>query len=150
MDLSKILTINGKPGLYKHLATNKSGVVVESLTDKKRSTVFRQYDISSLEEISIYTELEDVPLKEVFKNIFEYTKGEKVKVNKNKGGELQAFFAEVLPDYDRENVYTSHIKKIVQWFNLLLDKGLLNFDEAEKSADDVKSEDTEKDSSVEE
>ncbi len=149
MDLSKILAISGKPGLYKHLATNKSGVVVESLIDKKRLTVFRQYDISSLEEISIYTELEDVPLKEVFKNMYDYTKGEKVKISTNKGAELQAFFAEVLPDYDRENVYTSHIKKIVQWFNLLLDKGLLVFDEEEKAGEE-KSGEAEKESSAEE
>ncbi len=132
MELSKILSINGKPGLYKLLTTAKTGVVVESLLDGKRSTVFQQYDISSLEEISIYTDSEDVPLKEVLKRVYDYTGGKEALGKKATSKELKAFFAEVLPNYNRENVYTSHIKKVLQWYNILLSKDLLHFEEDKK------------------
>ena len=137
MELSKILSINGKPGLYKMLTTAKTGVVVESLIDGKRTTVFQQYDISSLEEISIYTDSEDVPLKDVLKNIFDYTQGKEALSKKPTNKELKAFFAEVLPTYDRENVYTSHIKKVIQWYNILLSNDLLQFDEDKKETEAV-------------
>ncbi len=135
MELSKILSINGKPGLYKLLTTAKTGVVVESLIDGKRSTVFQQYDISSLEEISIYTDSEDVPLKEVLKRVYDYTGGKEALGKKATSKELKAFFAEVLPNYNRENVYTSHIKKVLQWYNILLSKDLLHFEEDKKEED---------------
>ena len=129
MELSKILSINGKPGLYKMLTTAKTGVVVESLIDGKRTTVFQQYDISSLEEISIYTDTEDVPLKDVLKSMFDYTQGKEALGKKASSKELKEFFAEVLPTYHRENVYTSHIKKVVQWYNILLNKNMFQFEE---------------------
>ena len=146
MDLSKVLAISGKPGLFKMLTTSKTGVVVESLLDGKRFTVFKQYDISSLEEISIYTDLEDVPLKEVLKNVFDYAEGKEVPLGKKDGVNLKDFFAEVLPNYDRENVYLSHIKKVVQWYNLLLGLGMMKFDDEkseEKKSEEAKSKEEE-------
>jgi hypothetical protein len=144
MDLSKILAIGGKPGLYKLLTTSKTGVVVESLIDGKRFTVFKQYDISSLEEISIYTDLEDVPLKDVLKNVYDYAKGQEVPTGKKDGVDLRTFFAEVLPNYDRENVYLSHIKKVIQWYNLLLKTGMMKFEE-EKTEKEEKAEESKSD-----
>ena len=140
MDLSKILSINGKPGLYKLLTTAKTGVVVESLIDGKRSTVFQHYDISSLEEISIYTDTEDIPLKDVLKSVYDYTGGKETLGKKASSKELKALFAEILPNYDRENVYTSHIKKIFQWYNILLKNDILQFDEGDEEKDIVEEE----------
>ena len=134
MELKKILSISGKPGLYKLLATTKSAVVVESLVDGKRFSVFRQYDISSLGDISIYTETGDEPLEEILKRIFKSTGGKPVEVDLNDVKALMAFFENVLPEYDKENVYPSHIKKVVKWYNLLLDKGLLDFEDKEEKS----------------
>ncbi len=142
MDLSEILSITGKSDLHKLVSQMKNGIVVESLVSGKRFPTFSHDKISSLEEISIYTELEDVPLKEVFKAIFEKLEGgaiEGVKTN----DELKVFMASVLPDYDKERVYVSHIKKIVNWYNQLQKKGLLDFSEetAEDASDETENKD---------
>lgn len=134
MDLSKILSIAGKPGLFKVVAQTKNGVVVESLLDGKRFTAFANDRMSSLEEISVFTVNEDMPLKDVFKNIFDKQESKTAINHKSDGKELKAFFEKILPDYDKERVYTSDIKKVIQWYNLLLEKEMLNFkdEEAEK------------------
>ena len=129
MDLSKILSISGKPGLYKMLAQTKNGMVVESLSDSKRFTVFAHERISSLEEISIYTNDEDLPLKDILKSIFEKQNGEAAISYKSDSAELKTFFEEVVPTYDKENVYVSDIKKVIYWYNLLQEKGMLEFEE---------------------
>lgn len=129
MDLSKILSISGKPGLHKMLAQTKNGMVVESLSDGKRFTAFAHERVSSLEEISIYTNDEDLPLKDVLKSIFEKQNGEAAISYKSDPAELKAFFEEVVPDYDKENVYVSDIKKVIYWYNLLQEKGMLEFEE---------------------
>ncbi len=131
MDLSEILSIAGKPGLFKVVAQTKNGVVVESLLDSKRHTAFASDRISSLEEISVFTETEDMPLKDVFKNIFDKQEGLSAINHKSDAKKLKAFFEAALPDYDKDRVYTSDIKKVLQWYNLLLGKELLNFDEEE-------------------
>lgn len=140
MDLSEILSIAGKPGLFKVVAQTKSGVVVESLLDKKRLTAFASDRMSSLEEISVFTEDDDLPLRDVFKSISDKQEGKEAINHKSDGKDLKAFFEEVMPDYDKERVYTSDIKKIIQWYNLLLKNEMLNFEEepasAEASADD--------------
>ncbi len=136
MDLSEILAIAGKPGLFKLLTQTSKGVVIESLVDRKKQTVFAHERISSLEEISIYTSEEDMPLKEVFKAIFKLTEGGKAISHKGSGAELRAFMEEAVPNFDDERVYTSDIKKMIQWYNILLDAGLMVWDEKEDEQED--------------
>ncbi len=131
MDLSEILSISGKPGLFKVIAQTKNGVVVESLLDKKRFTAFAHDHMSSLEEISVFTETDDIPLKDIFKNIFDKQEGKAAINHKSDAKELKAFFEEVLPDYDKNRVYVSDIKKIIQWYNVLHGQELLVFTEEE-------------------
>lgn len=132
MDLTKILAISGKPGLYKNVGNTKTGVIVESLTDGKRFPAFAHERISSLAEISIFTHGEDVPLEDVFKKIAEKYDYKPAINPKSGSGELKAFMEEILPDYDEERVYASDIKKVVQWYNILAEKNMLEFDEEEK------------------
>lgn len=127
MDLSKILAISGKPGLYQSIAQTKTGVIVESLIDGKRFPAFSHERISSLAEISVFTEGEDIPLKTVLKSVYEKYQGGKAIDHKASGSQLQAFMEEVVPDYDKERVYSSDIKKLVMWYNLLVEKNLLDF-----------------------
>ena len=129
MDLSKILSISGKPGLYNMLAQTKNGLVVESMTDGKKFTAFSHERISTLEEISIYTEDEDISLKEVLKFMYEKLNGKAALSHKSSSTELKAFFEEVVPNYDKENVYVSDIKKVINWYNLLQEKDILSFEE---------------------
>ncbi len=143
MDLSEILSITGKPGLYKVVTQAKNGIIVESLNDGKRFTAFSNERISSLEEISIFSETEDIPLKEVFKSLFEKFEGKAAISHKSDGKELKAIFEEVVPDYDSERVYVSDIKKVIQWYNLLAEKEVLNFEEeAEEDKAEIASEET--------
>lgn len=131
MDLTKIMAISGRPGLYKMLTQTKNGLVVESLTDGKRHTAFSHEKISSLEEISVFTNDEDMPLKDVLKAIYEKREGKEALSHKSEPAKLKAFFEEAVPNYDRERVYVSDIKKIVSWYNLLQKLELLDFTEEE-------------------
>lgn len=126
MDLSKVLSIAGKPGLFSMVSQSKSGLIVESLLDGKRIPAFSHERISSLEEISIFTETDDVPLKEVLQNLFKKEDGKKTISHKSSANELKALMLEILPDYDEERVYVSDIKKLVNWYNLLVDKNLID------------------------
>jgi hypothetical protein len=132
MDLSKILAISGKPGLYKMLSETKTGLLVESMDNQKRFPVFAHEKISSLEEISIFTEEEDLPLKEVLKKIHDSLEGKKAPDHKSDPKELKAFFKEAIPDYDEERVYNSDIKKVIQWYNQLQEHKMLDFSEEEE------------------
>lgn len=132
MDLSKILAIAGKPGLYKMLAQTKNGLVVEGIPEGKKFTAFSHERISTLEEISIYTEGEDKPLKEVLKAIYDKQNGEAAPSHKVSNDELKTFFEEAVPDYDKDNVYVSDIKKVINWYNALHKLDLLDFTEEEK------------------
>jgi len=138
MDLSKVLSIAGKPGLFSMVSQSKSGLIVESLLDGKRIPAFSHERISSLEEISIFTEVDDVPLKEVFQKIFEKEDGKKTISHKSSANELKALMESILPDYDRERVYVSDLKKLVNWYNLLVDKNLIGL---ESKDDDTNKED---------
>jgi len=132
MDLSKILSISGKPGLYEMVGQTKNGAIVESLADKKRFPAFASERISSLEEISIFTNDEDISLKEAFKAIYDKQAGEKAIDHKSSNKELKAFFEEAIPDYDQERVYVSDIKKVINWYNLLHEYEMLDFTEEEE------------------
>ncbi|MBU2651483.1 MAG: DUF5606 domain-containing protein [Bacteroidetes bacterium] len=136
MDLKEILAISGKPGLYKLVSQTKTGAIVESLTDGKRFPAFAHEKISSLEEISIFIENDDIPLKEVLKKIHEKQAGGPAPDPKGETEVVRAFFEEVLPEYDRDRVYHSDIKKVLTWYNLLLEKEMLDFTEEESTEEE--------------
>ena len=140
MDLSKVLSIAGKPGLYQMISQSKSGLIVESLIDGKKIPAFSHERISSLEEISIFTETDDVPLKEVFVAIFKKEGGKKTISHKSSANELKELLKSVLPDYDEDRVYVSDIKKLINWYNLLVDKNLIDLEEEEKENKDTSEE----------
>lgn len=131
MDLSKILSIAGKPGLFQMISQSKSGLIVESLTDGRRIPAFSHERISSLEEISIFTETDDVPLKDVFISIFKKEDGKKTISHKSSTNDLKGLLSAVLPDYDEERVYVSDIKKLINWYNQLIEKNLIDLEEKE-------------------
>ncbi len=123
MSLKKIISINGKPGLYKIIAQSKGGIIVESLMDKKRFPVTSVHHVSTLNDIAIYTYEEEVPLKDVFVSMYTKEEGKTAINHKESSKVLNKYFLEVLPDYDEERVYASNIKKVIQWYNLLIDSG---------------------------
>lgn len=131
MDLTKILSISGRPGLYKVISQAKQAVIVESLTDQKRFPAFGHEKISSLEEISIFTTGEDRPLKEVLKTIYEKLNAQPALDARSDNKALIAAFQELVPDYDPQRVYVSDIRKMITWYNLLLQHNLLDFSDPE-------------------
>lgn len=129
MDLSGIISISGKPGLYKVIAQGKNSVIVESVLDKKRIPAYASDRISALEDISIYTLESDVPLKEVFTTIYKKYDGKEGISHKDDIINLQEVMFEILPDYDEDRVYPSDIKKLFQWYNMLVKAGYLKIEE---------------------
>lgn len=136
MDLQKILAISGKPGLYKLLSSNAASIIVESLVDGKRMPIHAAHKISSLEDISIYTYSEDIPLEEVFTKIGEKEDGGLSLTGKESAAERRAYMEEILPEYDEDRVYDSDLKKLFKWYNMLNELGLLIPSEEETSNDD--------------
>ena len=132
MDLSKIVSISGKPGLYQIKSQAIGRIIVESVVDGKCIPAFAHDRMSSLEEISIFSTDEDRPLKDVFKMIHEKM-GDKVDFDYKKASndELREKFAFVMPEYDEEAVYPSDMKKVFAWYQMLMDKNLLDFTEEE-------------------
>jgi hypothetical protein len=126
MELKEIMAITGKPGLYKMVAQAKNGIIVESIVDQKRIQAFTHDKISTLEEISIYTESGDMPLRKVLKSMHEKLNGQAAPDNKGDNNKIKQFFGEILPDYDKERVYVSHMQKIINWYNLLLTYDLIH------------------------
>jgi hypothetical protein len=124
MEFNKIISVTGKPGLFQVVSQSKNSIIVESLIDKKRLAINTTQNVSLLENIAIYTHEEDIPLLNIFKSMFEKTEGKEALSHKESSKKLAAFFAEVLPNYDDERVYTSNIKKVIQWFNLLVNAGM--------------------------
>lgn len=141
MDLSKILAISGKPGLYKLIAQSKSSMIVESFTDGKRFPAFPHERISSLAEISVFTTSEDLPLKAVLKRIADKTVGTQAISSKAENDELKIFFEEIVPEYDKDRVYISDMKKIVMWYNLLQEHDMLDFTEEETKTENESGDD---------
>ena len=133
--LKGILAISGQSGLFKLIAESKNNIIVESLETGKRMPAYSTTKISALEDIAIYTDVDDVPLKEVFKAISEKENGGKAISHKVSGNELKNYFGEVLPDYDRDRVYVSDIKKVILRYNILHDKEMLDFSEEEDGAE---------------
>ena len=129
--LKEILSISGKPGLQKLVSNSSNAIIVESLIDGKRFPAYSNSKIIALEDISIYTEEEDMPLREVFKRIYTKENGQSALSHKESSEKIIAYFNEIVPEYDKDRVYTSDMKKIIQWYNLLTEKGMLNFSEEE-------------------
>ncbi|EGV42931.1 hypothetical protein BZARG_2435 [Bizionia argentinensis JUB59] len=135
MSLEKVLSIAGKPGLYKMIAQTRGGFVAESLLDGKKISVGVHHNVSILSEIAIYTLTEEKPLREVLKLIKEKESGNETTVShKESKDKLEEYFFEILPDYDEDRVYPSDIKKIIQWYNLLQKNDLLDFEEEAEPA----------------
>lgn len=132
MDLSLIFTIPGKPGLFKLVSQGKNSAVVEALTDGKRMPMFNLNQVSSLAEIAIYTYQKEVALTDVFRAIYKKENGGQALSHKADAADLKKWFGEVLPEYDRERVYDSNIRKVVQWYNLLQKKGLVDLEPSER------------------
>jgi hypothetical protein len=125
MDLSKIIAVSGKPGLYSLVSQTKSGMLVESLSDGTKIPVFATDRVSALADISIYTTGEDVPLKDVLITIFKNLNGEKAIDGKSDKKDLVAFMDKVYPEWDRERVYPSDLKKLFNWYNILVENNLI-------------------------
>ena len=138
MNIDKIVSISGKPGLYQVISQGKNAIIVESLQDKKRFPVNSLNSISALSDIAIYTYDDEIPLREVFLNIHKKENGKKTIDPKSDKKQLQSFFNEILPNYDEERVYPSNIKKIVLWYNTLVDAGFdfKNLEEKEEEKED--------------
>ncbi|MBE6238771.1 MAG: hypothetical protein E7113_01815 [Bacteroidales bacterium] len=126
-DLSKILAISGQSGLYLYISQARNGAIVEALSDKKRSSVSLSSKITSLADISIYTDDEEVKLQEVFVNMHEVLGDADAPSSKASADELKAFFEKALPAYDRDRFYVSHMKKVVDWYNNLKKYASLDF-----------------------
>lgn len=137
--LKTILSISGKPGLYKLVSQGKNMLIVESLADKKRFPAYGNEKIISLGDIAMYTDTEDVPLKDVLTSMKQKENGAAVAMNLKKAtpDDLRAYLAEVLPTFDRERVYVSDIKKLISWYNLLVANGMTDFEEEAAEAEET-------------
>ncbi len=140
--LKTILSISGKPGLYKLISQGKNMLIVESLADKKRCPAYGNEKIISLGDIAMYTDADEVPLKDVLLAMKQKENGAAVALDVKKASakELQAYLAEVLPNFDRDRVYVSDIKKLISWYNLLVASGMTDFEDA--AAEEVAAEET--------
>jgi hypothetical protein len=128
MSFQKILAISGKPGLYELKVQTRSGFVAESLLDGKKITVGLRSNVSLLSEIAVFTYNEEVKLIDIFKSIATKENGEATISHKESDDKLKSYFREILPEYDEDRVYTSDIKKIFNWYNLLQPKGYVTLD----------------------
>lgn len=127
MDISKILSISGRPGLWEMKAQTRGGVLAESLLDGKKVPVNIKHNISILSEIAIYTYTDEVPLREVFQKIGEKENFQACIDPKSSKNVLVDYFREILPEFDEDRVYASDIKKVLQWYNILIEKGTTTF-----------------------
>ena len=126
-DLSKILAISGQSGLYLYVSQARNGAIVEALADKKRTSVGMTNKITSLADISIYTDDEEVKLQQVFLNMREVLGENDAPSAKSDPKDLKALFEKALPTYDRDRFYVSHMKKVVEWYNALKKYATLDF-----------------------
>ena len=133
---TKILSVSGKPGSYKLISTRQNFNIVDSLLDAKRIPFYLTEKVVALSDVSIYTTEEDMPLREVFQKIKEKENGEKTVLgSKSSNGEVFRYFEEILPNYDTEKVYASDIKKILNWYNILINSGI-DFDQEEPNTEE--------------
>lgn len=136
--LKEILSISGKPGLYKMVSQAKNMIIVESLTDGKRIPAYSRDKVISLGDIAIYTMTEDMPLREVLEKISQKENAAACPVKSDADNNtLRRYMEEVLPDYDRDKVYPSDMRKLFSWYNILIQSGITDFSEKEKSVEET-------------
>jgi hypothetical protein len=135
MDLSKIVSISGKNGLFKLISQGKSNFIVESLEDQKRFSAFQSDGVSTLNNISIYTHDDMLDLKKVFQEIFIKQEKQTLEYKTWTDTQMRQFFKEVVPDYDEEKVFISNIRKCFQWYNILLKNNLISIEETENETE---------------
>ena len=137
-----ILAIAGKPGLYKLVSHGKNNLIVEALdATHRRQPAFGSDRITSLNDIAMFTDEDDVPLTDVLESMKNIEGGKKSSVDYKKasGDELREYFAKILPNFDRDRVQNSHIKKLIQWYNILIENGISEFEDAEaETAEEAK------------
>jgi hypothetical protein len=147
MDLTKILSISGKPGLFLMVGDAKNKIIIESLMDGKRYPAFSHDKISSLKEISIYTETDDLPLEDAFKNLFKALDGKSIEnPKKMSSADLKALFEKAVPGYDKDSVYVSNMKSVFTWYNILVENNLIDLKEEQKSGEDTETKEADEDS----
>ena len=138
-----ILAIAGKPGLYKLVLRGKNNLIVEALdATHRRQPAFATDRITSLNDIAMFTETDDVPLMDVLDNMKKLEEGKKASINEKKasGQELQDYFTKVLPEWDRDRVQNSHIKKLITWYNILIENGITDFKDETEATEEPKEE----------
>lgn len=132
MKLSEILAISGQPGLYKYVAQARNGIIVESLSDSKRSSVAGSAKVSSLSDIAIFTQTEDVALAQVFEMIYKENGGKEAISHKSTPEQIKSELKRYMPDFDEDRVHLSDMKKIFSWYNILTSAGMTSFVESEE------------------
>ena len=140
--LKEILAISGRPGLYRLVKYGKNVIIVENITDKKRGTASSRDKVISLGDISMYTESGDKPLGEILEVIKTKYNANPLDITKYQEPEaLQAFFKEIVPNFDVDRVYNTDIKKLINWYNFLINSGMTDFlPKEEEKAEEVKEE----------
>lgn len=136
IDLTGIISISGQPGLFKIVAQSKNGIIVEGLSDKKRTNIYASTKVSTLSDISMFTTGDDKPIDEIMTSIFEKEKGGVAPDNKADDKTMETYFGDVLPDYDKERVYVSNIRKLLSWYNALQISGNLKEKEEIKEGEE--------------
>ncbi len=135
IDLAGIISITGQPGLFKVVAQSKNGIIVEGMVDKKRVHVYSTTKVSTLSDIGMYTTGEDKPMDEIVTAIYDKEKGGPCVNAKADDKEIEAYFAQVLPDYDKERVYVSNMRKLFSWYTVMQTTDNLKIKEENKDAD---------------
>lgn len=133
-----ILSISGKPGLYKLISSGKNNLIVETLDDNhKRLPIFASDRVTSLNDIAMYTNADDVPLTTILANLYKEEEGKEFSINYKKcsSKELREYFSKILPDFDQERVHDSDIKKLIQWYNILVKNEITDFNDQTKTTD---------------
>ena len=131
-DLKKIVSVSGEHGLFRYLAHGKAGMIVEALESGKRTTLGAHARVSALGDISIFTLEDELPLKEVFRKMAAELAGGEAPSQKSDPSVIRAFFDKVVPDYDGDRFYVSHMKKILEWYNCLRQFASLDFEDDEE------------------
>ena len=140
VDLKKVMTVSGYSGLYLFISDSKSGMIVEAMADKKRTCMSPRARMTSLAEISVYTESGELRLREVLERMKSAPADRELPDARGDSVQLQKFFEEVIPDYDRDRFYASHMRKILDWFRLLKSCDALDFEEEKEANDNTEKE----------
>lgn len=136
MDLKDIMAIGGKPGLFRFISQAKNGIIIEGLEDKRRIPAYSSDKVSALEDIAIFTETGEVPLAEVFAAIYKKEDGKATMSHKSSPDQFKLLFEEIVPEYDRERVYVSDMKKVIMWYNILHSLGMVDGEVKKKDSEE--------------